>query len=90
MDRDEIIKKALDIVERILEKPDVPNSEIYKVMNQLSSYRATLLAMNFGKDRKEQNEIKEVCRGIDGVISTLKYQAKEHERLMDAARFNKL
>jgi len=90
MTDEEIISAALGISNKILESPDVPSAEIYPLMNKLSAYIAQLRASAVNKDKKEAEGLREVCRGLETVLSTLKYQAKQYQNDLESYRFNKI
>ena len=73
-----IVTEALDIADKLLEKPDVPSDKIYPLLNRLSSIYAHLIYQSTMVTKEDSKKYQALASGVKEIIGTLKYQAKQN------------
>lgn len=73
-----LVKEALEVAQKLMDKPDVPSDKIYPLLNRLSSMYATLIYTSTLVTKEDAKKYQALASGIKEIIGTLKYQAKQN------------
>lgn len=82
MEVDNLVESVMQKVDRIIEKPIVSKEELIPLMNELASVNVRLyLFAHETTDKVEVRKIKDLIKGLEGLIGTLKYQYRSYVEL---------
>jgi hypothetical protein len=77
-----LVDEALELADKLIEKPDVPNDKLMPLMNRLAALALRLRyqgsEFDLAGDRKGARKHENLAKSLDQIISTLKYQLKTH------------
>lgn len=74
----EIKEFALDVATNISNGTKYPINQIMDLAKRLSAYALRLRIMAGEMERNEATKAKDAARGLDNLVSVLKYEIKEH------------
>jgi hypothetical protein len=74
-----LVKKAVERLDAVIDSPMVPKEELVPMMNELAAIVGHLyLAAHDAENKEEARKIKDLIKGLEGLIGTLKYQYRSY------------
>ncbi len=79
MNPEYLVEKAIEKLNYVLEHPVVPKNELIPLMNYVSAIIGHLyLAANQSKTADEKRKYRDLIKGLENLVSVLKYQYKSY------------
>lgn len=78
MEPEGLVERALEKLNKVLDEPLVPKDELVPMMNELAAIVSLLYLTLDTADKEQAKKIKNLIKGLEGLIGTLKYQYKSY------------
>lgn len=79
-----LITRSQEILDSIIDKPTVDKEKVVPLMNELAAIVGKLyLHSHSVADKAESRKIKDLIKGLEALIGTLKYQYKAYSEILN-------
>lgn len=75
---DELIKRAIEKLDLVLDSPLVGKDEVIPMMNELAAIVGKLYLLSHDVGKEESKKVRDIIKGLEGLIGTLKYQYRSY------------